>query len=57
MMRDVSFLKIQNPSILLIIMDEHGLMGGQFRLESLVGTYTSAYCVVSLEWLPGEGGC
>ena len=56
-MRDVSFLKIQNPSILMIIMDEHGLMGGQFRLESLVGPYTSAYCVVSLEWLPGEGGC
>jgi signal transduction histidine kinase len=34
-----------------------GLMGGQFRLESLVGAYTSAYCVVSLERLPGEGDC
>lgn len=31
-----------------------GLMDGQFRLESLEGAYTSAYCVLSLERLPGE---
>jgi signal transduction histidine kinase len=34
-----------------------GLMGGQFRLESLVGAYTSAYCILSLERLPGEDSC
>ncbi len=34
-----------------------GLMDGQFRLESLEGAYTSAYCILSLERLPGEDGC
>ncbi|WP_161788503.1 sensor histidine kinase [Desulfonatronum thiodismutans] len=34
-----------------------GLMDGQFRLESLEGAYTSAYCVLSLERLPGEDDC
>ena len=34
-----------------------GLMDGQFRLESLEGAYTSAYCILSLERLPGEDDC
>ncbi|PTN33296.1 HAMP domain-containing sensor histidine kinase [Desulfonatronum sp. SC1] len=34
-----------------------GLMDGQFRLESLEGVYTSAYCILSLERLPGEDDC
>lgn len=34
-----------------------GLMDGQFRLESLEGAYTSAYCTIILERLPDEESC